>query len=87
MGKICMITRANSGIREAAALALVQLGATVVIICHNREKGDTALTEVNAKSDRVASVKALIKIGNYQEWLRHQTPLTSRKARIYFSKW
>ena len=34
-GKICMVTGANSGIGKATALALAQMGATVVMVCRD----------------------------------------------------
>ena len=39
-GKICMVTGANSGIGKATALALAQMGATVVMVCRDRARGD-----------------------------------------------
>ncbi len=45
-GKVCMITGANSGIGKATALGLAKLGATVVIVCRDRERGESALKEI-----------------------------------------
>ncbi len=49
-GKICMVTGANSGIGKATALALALMGATVVMVCRDRAKGEEAKSEITTKS-------------------------------------
>jgi NAD(P)-dependent dehydrogenase (short-subunit alcohol dehydrogenase family) len=49
-GKICMVTGANSGIGKATALALAQLGATVVMVSRDRGRGEAARDEIRARS-------------------------------------
>jgi len=49
-GKICLVTGANSGIGKATALGLAQMGATVVMVCRDRTKGEAAQRVVKAKS-------------------------------------
>src|SRR5947208_15440170 len=49
-GKICIVTGANSGIGRATALGLAQMGATVVIVCRDRARGEAAQSEIKAKS-------------------------------------
>ena len=44
--KICMVTGANAGIGKVTALELARMGATVVMVCRNREKGDAAAVEI-----------------------------------------
>ncbi len=53
-GKICLVTGANSGIGKATALGLAQLGATVVMVCRDRAKGEAAQSEIKAKSGNQA---------------------------------
>src|SRR6266704_3070321 len=49
-GKICMVTGANSGIGKATALELAQMGATVVMVCRDRARGEEARSEITTKS-------------------------------------
>jgi NAD(P)-dependent dehydrogenase (short-subunit alcohol dehydrogenase family) len=53
-GKICMVTGANSGIGKATALALAQMGATVVMVCRDRARGEEAQNEISTKSRKNA---------------------------------
>jgi len=48
--KICLVTGGNSGIGKSVALGLAKMGATVVLVSRNREKGQTAVTDIIAKS-------------------------------------
>ena len=45
-GKVCLVTGANSGIGKEAALGLARLGATVVIVARDRNKGEAAVSEI-----------------------------------------
>jgi NAD(P)-dependent dehydrogenase (short-subunit alcohol dehydrogenase family) len=48
--KVIMITGANSGIGKAASLALAKMGATVVMVARNKERGEAARSEIIRKS-------------------------------------
>jgi NAD(P)-dependent dehydrogenase (short-subunit alcohol dehydrogenase family) len=47
-GKVCVVTGASSGIGRVTALELAQLGATVALVCRNRERAAAARTEIQA---------------------------------------
>ena len=49
-GKICIVMGANSGIGKETALGLAQMGARVVMVCRNAEKGKAALEEIRRQS-------------------------------------
>ena len=49
-GKMCIVTGANSGIGKETALGLAQMGARVVMVCRNAEKGKAALEEIRRES-------------------------------------
>ena len=49
-GKVCLVTGANAGIGKATTLGLARMGATVVMVCRNRERGESAQAEIAAKS-------------------------------------
>uniref|UniRef100_A0A2P2J6W2 Dehydrogenase/reductase SDR family member 12 n=2 Tax=Rhizophora mucronata TaxID=61149 RepID=A0A2P2J6W2_RHIMU len=47
-GKNCVVTGANSGIGYATAEGLASRGATVYIVCRNKERGETALSQIRS---------------------------------------
>jgi NAD(P)-dependent dehydrogenase (short-subunit alcohol dehydrogenase family) len=49
-GKVCIVTGANSGIGKATSLGLAKMGATVVMVCRERTKGEEAQNEIKTKS-------------------------------------
>ena len=44
--KICVVTGASSGIGFETAKALLNMGATVVLVCRNEQKGLAAREEL-----------------------------------------
>ncbi|MFW9924308.1 MAG: SDR family NAD(P)-dependent oxidoreductase [Candidatus Thorarchaeota archaeon] len=44
--KICLVTGANSGIGKATAFGLAEKGARVILVCRNKEKGETTIKEI-----------------------------------------
>ena len=54
-GKVCLITGANTGIGKTTAMALAEKGATVLMVCRNKLKGEKARKEIIrlSGSDRV----------------------------------
>lgn len=50
-GKVCMVTGASAGMGKEAALELARMGATVVIVCRNKERGQIAQAEIQARSN------------------------------------
>src|SRR5947199_1215835 len=69
-GKICMVTGANSGIGKATALALAQMGATVVMVCRDRARGEQARSEITTTS-RNTAVDLLLEDLSSQHSIRH----------------
>jgi len=58
--KVCLVTGGNSGIGKSVALGLAKMGATVVVVSRNKEKGETAVTDTVEKSgnDNVELIQA-----------------------------
>src|SRR2546422_2742315 len=48
--KVVLVTGANSGIGRAASLALAKMGATVVMVARNKERGVAARSEIVKES-------------------------------------
>lgn len=45
-GKICIVTGSNSGIGKETAFAIAEMGAAVVMVVRNQEKGEKALSKI-----------------------------------------
>jgi NAD(P)-dependent dehydrogenase (short-subunit alcohol dehydrogenase family) len=48
--KTCLVTGANSGIGKETALGLARMGARVVLVCRNPEKGGQALADIRRQT-------------------------------------
>jgi len=48
--KICMVTGANAGIGKITARGLAKMGATVVMVCRNKERGEDALNHIKRET-------------------------------------
>ena len=55
MGKTCIITGATAGIGLATAARLGALGARLVLVGHNRDKGEAALARLRARVPSIAA--------------------------------
>ena len=49
-GKVCLVTGSSSGIGKVTARELAKMGATVVLVCRNRVKGEAVQAEIKAAS-------------------------------------
>lgn len=45
-GKTCMVTGATSGIGRSSAIELARMGAKLVLVCRNRERGEEVVREI-----------------------------------------
>ena len=66
VGKVCMVTGASSGIGRATAGKLARLGATVILVCRNRAKGERAMDFVRRESGTSSVELLLADFGSFQ---------------------
>ena len=49
-GKVCVVTGANSGIGKAICHGLARMGATTVMACRHKERGENALLDIRGET-------------------------------------
>ena len=49
-GKVCLVTGSTSGMGKVTARELANKGATVVLVCRNREKGEATQAEIRRET-------------------------------------
>jgi NAD(P)-dependent dehydrogenase (short-subunit alcohol dehydrogenase family) len=63
-GRRCLVTGANSGIGFETARALADLGAEVVLLCRNRERGEKAAARIRAESGNARVALEVLDVSN-----------------------
>src|ERR1700686_3695713 len=53
-GKVAMVTGANAGMGKEISLGLARLGATLVMVCRDRQRGESARSEVEDQTGNPA---------------------------------
>lgn len=65
--KICLITGANSGIGKVTALELAKMGAHIIMVCRDQEKGEKAQREIKTESGNENVDLLLANLASLQE--------------------
>jgi retinol dehydrogenase-14 len=66
-GRVCLVTGASSGIGRATAMGLARLGATVLMLCRDRGRGEEARSEIIHATDNGAVELLLADLSSQQE--------------------
>jgi len=82
-GKVCLVTGANAGIGQATALGLAQLGATVIMVCRSRERGEAARAEIQAQSGNDKVDLLLADLSSQAEIRRLAVEIEARYADLH----
>jgi NAD(P)-dependent dehydrogenase (short-subunit alcohol dehydrogenase family) len=82
-GKICLVTGATNGIGKAAAQALAQMGATVVIVGRNAPKTAKLVEEIRATSGNQNVDFLLADLSSQQEVRRLAEEFKSKYSHLH----
>ena len=82
-GKVCVVTGASSGIGRAAALALARLGATVALVCRNRERAEETQATIRTQTGNDAVNFFLADLSSQDQIRRLAQELLSRYPHIH----
>ena len=59
-GRVCVVTGANSGLGLATSKALGKMGATLVMVCRSRDKGEIARSAIKKSAGRESGIDLLV---------------------------
>src|SRR5260221_9896201 len=77
-GKICLITGANSGLGKATALNFAEQGATVIMLCRDRARGENAAADIKSAAPK-ASLEVVVADLGVQSSVRQAVSLIQVK--------
>jgi retinol dehydrogenase-14 len=69
-GKVVMVTGANAGMGKEISLALAGMGANLVMVSRDRERGEAARAEVESKTGKARQVELLLADLSSQQSIR-----------------
>ena len=94
--KICMVTGATSGMGKATAVALAQMGATVILVARNQSKGEAVRDEIRTQSGNMNVEVMLADLSSqqsvrelataFQQNYQHLHVLVNNAGGIFFTR-
>ncbi len=82
-GRVCVVTGASSGIGKATARELAKMGATVVLVCRNRERAEATRIEICAATGNDSVDFVLADLSSQAEIRRLAQALLERYPQIH----
>ncbi|HEX8436034.1 SDR family oxidoreductase [Archangium sp.] len=82
-GKVCLVTGATSGLGKATATALAGLGATVILGCRDRAKGEAVKSEISAKTGNASLDLFQADLSSQKSIRQGAEDVLSRHARLH----
>lgn len=79
--KIAIVTGANSGMGMATVEALSDMGATVIMLCRSKQRGEEALEKLAAKKDRKLDL-ILCDLGDFESVRSFAKQVKERYPRV-----
>jgi NAD(P)-dependent dehydrogenase (short-subunit alcohol dehydrogenase family) len=76
--KVCIVTGSNSGIGKETALALSNLGAKVVMVVRNKERGEKALSEIIKKTGNHNAALMICDLSSFNSIRRFSKEFTEK---------
>jgi retinol dehydrogenase 14 len=65
-GRHCMITGASSGLGRVTALELARMGARLTLVCRNRARGESIISEIRERTGNEAAILMLADLASQQ---------------------
>ncbi len=81
--KVVLVTGANSGIGRAASLALAKMGATVVMVARNKERGEAARSEIIRESQNSSVDLLLADLSSLESVRQLATEFQKKYAKLH----
>ncbi|KON30149.1 hypothetical protein AC480_01820 [miscellaneous Crenarchaeota group archaeon SMTZ1-55] len=75
---VCIVTGSNSGIGKETALALSNLGAKVVMVVRNKERGEKALSEIIKKTGNHNAALMICDLSSFDSIRRFSKEFTEK---------
>lgn len=83
LGKVCLVTGASSGIGKVTASELADMGATVVMLCRSRTKGEAVQAEIKEASGNAHVDLIVADLSDLSEVRRAAHEFTQKYSRLH----
>ena len=81
--RVCVITGGNGGIGRATALELARRGATVVLVCRSRERGEEAQRTIRSETKNDAVELVIADLASLADVRRAAAEILARHSKIH----